>query len=176
MQSLPAPPAVRLVPWHQLTAPQRDDVRGLSLDAAQVEYAGTLERALNGMDAGSHEQLGVAILSSDTVVGLLLLKRGSRAPAWAHAHSTVISSMRVDRRHQGMGYGSAALASLRDWVRHFWPDAGHLALSVDEENARGIAAYARAGFIDTGRRDAGRIGWVRYMVLPESAPSGIASA
>jgi RimJ/RimL family protein N-acetyltransferase len=36
-------------------------------------------------------------------------------------------------------------------------------LAVDEENGAARRSYEKAGWIETGIREQGRIGWVRYM-------------
>jgi hypothetical protein len=38
-------------------------------------------------------------------------------------------------------------------------------LTVDDHNPAGIAAYLKAGFVDEGVREPGRIGIVRRMTL-----------
>lgn len=60
----------------------------------------------------------------------------------------------------------AALTALPGWVAEHWPESSELILSVDEENHAARSAYAKAGFLDLGKRDKGRIGWVRYMAKP----------
>jgi ribosomal protein S18 acetylase RimI-like enzyme len=144
----------------------RDQVRALEVDAPQVEYAGTVECAIEGLgDVPDENIVGLGIFSGEDVAGFLVLKRRTKAPQWASPGMAVVSAMRIDRRLQGRGIGSGALSMVADWVRAHWPDCPVLALSVDEANVRGIAAYARAGFQDMGLRREGRIGWVRFMRL-----------
>ncbi len=61
--------------------------------------------------------------------------------------------------------GTAALRSLPAFVVQWWPDARCIMLSVDEQNDAARRSYAKAGWLDTGAREVGRIGWVRYMNL-----------
>nr|WP_231993332.1 GNAT family N-acetyltransferase [Mitsuaria sp. 7] len=106
---------------------------------------------------------GLAILDRRQVVGFLVLKRSASLPPWAHASDAVISAMRIDLAHQGKGLGTLALRAVFDWVREQWPASTRLVLSVDEDNAPGRRAYEKAGFIDSGLREQGRIGWVRTL-------------
>ena len=164
----PAPaPAPVLLAWPQLTPDQQAQVRGLAISAVQVEYAGAGERQLAAVEAESGDDLvGLAVLVDGHAVGFLVLKRRSRAPAWAAPEDATVSGMRIDQRMQGQGLGSAALALLPQWLRQHWHGCPAIVLTVDEANLRGIKAYRRAGFEDLGLREMGRVGWVRRMRLP----------
>jgi RimJ/RimL family protein N-acetyltransferase len=158
------PTAIQLQSWWLLSDPLRRQVLNLEIEPAQIEYAGTIERAITNLGEIENQSVaGLAILRSGEVVGFVVVKRRESAPAWAPPEAAVVSAMRVDRRQQGGGVGSQALVAVSSWLGEHWPECRTLALSVDEENLRGIKAYARAGFEDTGKRDQGRIGWVRYM-------------
>ncbi len=158
---------IELLHWHDLSESEKAAVRLLSVSSQQIEFAGTIERAVETVEAGdTHDIAGLAIQSSGIVVGFLVLKRKSKAPKWAAPGAVVISAMRIDQTHQGKGLGSAALMALTEWVAANWPDSVALSLSVDEENIAGIRAYRKAGFLDHGIREQGRIGWVRYMSRP----------
>ena len=155
---------IKLQRWSDLSAAQKSQVRLLAIDAQQVEYAGTAERAIENVESDTQDDVaGIAILKFAEIVGFLVLKRRSKAPAWASTTAAVVSAMRIDLVQQGLGIGSEALIALSAWILVNWSSATELALSVDEENKRGIAAYTRAGFVDQGQREQGRIGWVRYM-------------
>jgi RimJ/RimL family protein N-acetyltransferase len=156
-----------LLAWPRLTPEQQAQVRGLAISEAQVEYAGSGARQLAAVEAESGDDLvGLAVLVDGHAVGFLVLKRRSLAPAWAEPDGAVVSGMRIDQRLQGTGIGSSALALLPAWLRQHWPGCPAITLTVDEANLRGRKAYARAGFVDQGEREAGRIGWVRRMRLP----------
>lgn len=158
---------VSLQRWQSLTAAEQAAVLGLAVTAQQVEYAGTVEQSVLLCQADrSDEVAGLAIVADGGVAGFLLLKRGAQAPVWAPAAAATVSAMRIGLAAQGMGLGSAALKALPAWVAGHWPDATEIVLAVDEENHPARRAYARAGFVDQGRREPGRIGWVRYLSLP----------
>lgn len=150
--------------WADLSAGEQAQVRALRISADQVEYAGTIERAIDKVVDGQGDELaGLAIRRGTEIVGFIVLARRSKAPDWAEREAAVVSAMRIGEQHQGRGFGAAALHALADWVRRHWPQVHALSLSVDEGNAAGIRAYQKAGFVDHRERVAGRIGWVRYM-------------
>jgi ribosomal protein S18 acetylase RimI-like enzyme len=167
-------PAITLRSWALLSDAQRKQAQAVSITTEQLEYAGSVERQLESVAKESGPELaGLAILDNEVVAGFLVLKRGSKAPDWAAPNAAIISGMRIDQSQQGRRIGSTALLVLPSWLAEHWPACTELALSVDEENAQGIKAYAIAGFVDHGLRVQGRIGWVRYMSkhLQVKAPS-----
>jgi RimJ/RimL family protein N-acetyltransferase len=158
---------VELLVWAKLTERQRSQARAIEITPEQVEYAGSVEAQMKSIeDRSSDDQVGLGIVWQSDLIGLLSLKRLSKAPSWASSRSAVISGLRLDIRHQGRGFGRVALLSLPEWVAQHWPDCSSLSLAVDEENVAGIKAYRAAGFLDLGPRQQGRIGWVQYMSRP----------
>ena len=141
-------------------------MRALSVPHHQIEFAGTVEAAVAQCEAEATDELiGLAVLAEQIVVGFLVLKRGTRAPAWAPVGAVVVSAMRIDVKHQGRGFGTAALRQLPAWVASHWAQSRSIVLSVDEDNIAGIRSYRSAGWVDNGVRVQGRIGWVRHMSL-----------
>lgn len=158
---------VSLRRWQALSEVEQTAVLHLNVTEQQVEFAGTVARSVQAcMEDQTNEIAGLAVLHEHRVVGFFLLKRGASAPVWGGPKAAVVSAMRIDVSHQGKGMGSAALKLLPPWIAEHWPESTELALSVDEENHAARRAYARAGFVDLGTRDEGRIGWVRYMSKP----------
>jgi GNAT superfamily N-acetyltransferase len=156
--------SIVLVRWQDLAPIERSTVLRLEVSALQLEFAGTVERAVENCNADmDNDVVGLAILSTKGVVGFLVLKRRARAPDWAKPAAAVVSAMRIDQGHQGKGLGSAALDAVSRWVASHWAESSLLTLSVDEDNVAGIRAYTKADFQDHGVRVQGRIGWVRYM-------------
>lgn len=153
--------------WADLSASEQAQVRSLRIATEQVEFAGTIERAIDKLAAGQGDDLvGLAIGHGAEIVGFVLIARRSKAPGWAEPEAATLSAMRIGEQYQGRGFGAAALQALADWVRQHWPQAHALSLSVDEGNAAGVRAYRKAGFVDHGERVAGRIGWVRTLSRP----------
>ena len=159
--------AVSLKRWELLCPSEQAAVLSLSVTEQQIEFAGTVERSVQACrEDQANEVAGLAVVHEGSIVGFLVLKRGASAPAWASPKSATVSAMRIDLSQQGKGLGSAALKALPSWVAESWPESNELILSVDEENHSARSAYARAGFFDLGKREEGRIGWVRYMSKP----------
>jgi RimJ/RimL family protein N-acetyltransferase len=158
---------VSLKRWQTLSEAEQSAVLDLHVTEQQVEFAGTVAQSVQAcVEDPADEITGLAVIHEHRVVGFFLLKRGSSAPVWGGPKAAVVSAMRIDVSQQGKGMGSAALQLLPPWITEHWPDSTELALSVDEENHSARRAYARAGFMDLGKREQGRIGWVRYMSMP----------
>ena len=161
---------VSLKRWQLLSPAEQAAVLSLNVTAQQIEFAGTVERSVQAcQEDQANEVAGLAVLHDQTVVGFLVIKRGASVPAWAGAGAAAISAMRIDVSQQGKGLGSAALQAVAAWLPRNWPESSELTLSVDEENQLARGAYAKAGFVDLGKREEGRIGWVRYMSRPVEA-------
>jgi diamine N-acetyltransferase len=56
----------------------------------------------------------------------------------------------VDHRHQGKGYGRAAIDAFIQLARSSFPCSPSLRLSVNPDNVVAVQLYARAGFEPTG--------------------------
>lgn len=83
---------------------------------------------------------------------------------WAYDPSDqthCIGGVVLDARHQGRGYGRAAMEALVAHLRRL-PDCGVIALTVHEDNDRARRLYAALGFTETGEMDGDEI----VMVLP----------
>jgi RimJ/RimL family protein N-acetyltransferase len=155
---------IRVVRWEELSPAQKSDVENLKISDQQIEYAGPTRRAVAACASDpTGDVQGAAIFNGDVTVGFLVLKRGAANPSWASTAAAVISALRIDLRFQGLGIGTAALQYLPEWLSIYWPDTTSIMLSVDEENEVGRRSYAKAGWVDLGTREKGRIGWVRYM-------------
>lgn len=163
----PVDEAVSLQRWQTLSEAEQAAVLDLNVTQQQVEFAGTVVQSVQAcLEDQVNEIAGLAVVHEHRIVGFFLLKRGASAPVWGGPKAAVVSAMRIDVSQQGKGMGSAALRLLPSWVAENWPGSAALTLSVDEENHSARRAYASAGFMDLGKREQGRIGWVRYMSKP----------
>jgi ribosomal protein S18 acetylase RimI-like enzyme len=168
----PSPELLGIVRWQDLSSAQQASVRRLKITDAQVEFSGSIEKAIAACESDQAGHIvGLALCYRENVVGFLLVKQSTAAPDWTPPGAAIISALRIDQAHQGRGFGTTALQVLPDWIAQHWSHINALVLSVDEGNTAGIRAYQKAGFHDLGQRVPGRIGYVRYMfraLKPES--------
>ncbi|MDP3180144.1 MAG: GNAT family protein, partial [Spirochaetaceae bacterium] len=68
----------------------------------------------------------------------------------------------IDQRHQGKGYGTAALGLL-ERIARAEPGIVRLKLSTSPENTNGIKIYTKFGFVDTGILDDGEEVFVKEL-------------
>ena len=155
---------INLISWQDLTPSERVTVHNFQVTQTQVDYAGPVSRAIAAVEANqSGEVMGIALQFDEAIVGFVVLKCGSMAPTWASQETIFISALRIDHQYQGRGLGTMALQAIPNWIKCRWHGYNNIKLSVDEDNVSGIRAYEKACFKDEGIREAGRIGWVRYM-------------
>ena len=85
----------------------------------------------------------LAIYAGDALVGFALFGRDDETGRWW------IMRYMIDVRHQGRGYGAAALPALIDLIveRH---SCGEIFLGYEPSNDVAERLYARAGFVPTG--------------------------
>ena len=157
-------PSLSLVRWQSLSAAQQSAVRALRISPEQVEFAGSVDRAISACESASpNDVAGLAVLEGNDVVGFVVLSRCSKCPNWAPPGSVALTAMRVDSSRQGRGIGKSALALTEAWLRLHWPEEAVLALCVDESNHAGRRAYAAAGFSQYAEPKEGRIDVVHYL-------------
>ena len=142
-----------------LSARQRDRLRRLMIPARQIEFGGSFESSMEDCLSGPPDSIrGLAIELDGSPIGLVVLKRPPRAPAWASEDMVTLHALKLDARWQGKGYGRAAFAAAIDAARSIWPEARHLALSVDADNTAALSLYRSFGMTDSGPVFHGRIG------------------
>jgi RimJ/RimL family protein N-acetyltransferase len=153
-----------LARWQSVSPADREAVVRLRIAPQQLEYAGTVERAIASCETGPSDQVaGLVIKLSEVPVGFVVLSRGDKRPAWAPEGAVALTAMRIDLAHQGQGVGRRALQGVTAWIAQHWPESAVLALCVDDENQAGKQAYLRAGFAEYTPPRQGRIGLVRYL-------------
>jgi diamine N-acetyltransferase len=91
-----------------------------------------------------------AIYAGDELVGFLMYDVGEDDPRRA-----VIYRFMIDRRHQGRGYGRAALRQALDEIRA-QPDVATVSICYEPDNPA-KALYASVGFIEVGSDEDGEI-------------------
>jgi RimJ/RimL family protein N-acetyltransferase len=145
---VPAPDDVHVAP---VDASRIDAVRRLQLGEGQSQYVG--DPAFN-LDNAQLDPLSeaMAVFAGDRVIGFYRLDfapnaicgRGFEMP------SVGVRAFLIDAREQGRGYGSRAAMAMCADMRRRHPQRRLMVLAVHCVNTAGIAAYRKAGFIDTG--------------------------
>jgi GNAT superfamily N-acetyltransferase len=143
-------------------------IAAMSLVPGQERFVGDpLRMALAGLAEESPRPYVVE--AGGAAVGVLTLQAGAaRLAGWPDDGSAwLLRGFFIDRQHQGKGLGTLAAAAAVDaahklTARHQTGESG-VVLSVNEENPAGLAAYRRAGFIDTGQYLGGSAGPQRTM-------------
>ncbi len=105
--------------------------------------------------------LPFGIYAEGEPVGFLMIGYGCKdwpeAPAIARDNYSLWRLM-IDRRHQGKGYGKAALTLALQYIRTFPAGpATHCWLSYEPENIVARTLYQSLGFAETGEYDSGEI-------------------
>lgn len=135
-------PAVSLLPLETAEAQAR--CRALRVRDEQLAFiASNAESLEEAAESPWCEALAIHAAESGEMVGFLM-----------HAldqdeHSRWIYRLMIDRQHQGLGYGRAALRVLLARLREL-PGGPGVALGVDPDNVGAQRLYASEGFIATG--------------------------
>ena len=159
-------PAIELRDWRDLTADQVVQATAVQIPAEQQDFAGTVAQALELCRSSDPGHLrGFAVLADGQTVGFVTLKRPPLSPDWAPADAVTLHGLQIDRRYQGLGFGSAAFRAAIEAARRCWPAATRLMLSVDAPNAAARTLYLKSGMIDDGQDYRGRIGLERRFSL-----------
>ena len=143
-----------------------DAVRALRLAPGQHEEVG--DPAFNLAQAQADPAcMAMAVLADATVVGFYRLDASPTAIAGPGFGGPALGlrAFLIDATVQGRGYGTRALqAACADaCVRH--PRQRLLVLAVACRNRAAIAAYRKAGFVDTGERLPGGRAGVQQLML-----------
>ncbi|WP_347110731.1 GNAT family N-acetyltransferase [Paenarthrobacter sp. S56] len=153
-----------------------DDAARMSVAAEQQEFVGDpLRMMLVGLEEDTRHPY--VIESGGVPVGVLTLQSGAaRMAGWPHDDSAMLlRGFLIDTRSQGLGLGSLAAAAAVEEGRRLAARLGGgesgVVLSVNERNPAAQAAYAKAGFVDSGRYLGGRSGPQRIMYRSFNLPS-----
>lgn len=151
-----------------------DAVRALRVAPAQRASVGDV--AFNLADArrvpGSE---AMAILAGDAVIGFYRLDHVAAvvAPQRLGPGTVGLRAFLLDAAWQGRGFAVPALRACCADLARRWPAATLLALNVDCANLVALAAYRRAGFVDTGALLAGGAGGPQRLMLRRLGAAGV---
>jgi 3-oxoadipate enol-lactonase len=144
LDGLTAPPA-RGVSLREIGQENWEDVVKLELDEEQRSY---LEpNAVSLAESRFHPwMLPLAIYNDDEVVGFVMFSQWPdprEGNYWVHRFM-------IDRRHQGKGYGTAAMRELLRLFSTRYPACQTLWIGYDARNTPAQQFYARLGFVEQG--------------------------
>lgn len=160
---MPIPPAVRVQP---ITPALAAAVDALQVTPDQHPYVG--DTAFNRTQAQDDPlSEAMAILSGDAVIGFYRLDFAPNAVAGRGfgVPSVGLRAFMLDHARQGCGDGTRAMRALCADLRQRHPRRRLLVLTVNCRNRAALAAYRKAGCVDTGELYAGgRAGPQRLML------------
>lgn len=141
------PPAIRVAPVTPELAAQ---VRALRVAPEQYSFVGDI--SFNLVDAERDPRSdAMAILNGGDAIGFYRLDYAPTIVAWKPVPASVgLRAFLIDRRFQGRGFGTCAIAACCADLRQRHPERKLLALNVNCCNRSAIRAYRNAGFVDTG--------------------------
>jgi GNAT superfamily N-acetyltransferase len=143
-------------------------VAELAVELGQREFVGDpLRMMLISLEEES--RFPYVIESGGVAVGVLTLQSGAATLAgWPDDTSVwLLRGFLIDARNQGRGLGTLAARAAVEEARRLTARLGGgqagVVLSVNERNPAGLAAYAKAGFVDSGAYLGGNAGPQRTM-------------
>lgn len=143
-------------------------VAELAVEAKQRDFVGDpLRMMLISLEEES--RLPYVIESGGVAVGVLTLQSGAaKLAGWPDDDSVwLLRGFLIDSGSQGRGLGTlaarAAVSEARKLTARLGGGQAGVVLSVNERNPAGLAAYSKAGFVDSGRYLGGNAGPQRTM-------------
>ena len=142
------------------------DVRALQVASGQRDYVGdaafNLEQAM--ADPSSE---AMAILAGERVIGFYRLDFAPNAVAGRSfgAPAVGLRAFMLDVAQQGRGYGARAVVALCDDLERRHPQRRLLVLMVNCRNRAAVAAYRKAGCVDTGELHRGGRAGPQHLML-----------
>lgn len=149
----------------------RPGVLAIQVAPDQVRFGGIPGQTMAGGDRDPARE-SVVIVRDGAVVGFFQLDTRSVPGAPAAADIVGLRALAIDRRAQGQGVGTAAMALLPAYVRERFPRRRFVTLTVNTDNPAAIALYRHAGFVEAGigLYLGGRSGPQHVLMLDVGAP------
>lgn len=149
-----------------VTAALVPGVRALQVTPDQRDYVGDAAFNLQQAQADPLSE-AMAILADDTVIGFYRLDFAPNAVAGRGfgAPSVGLRAFMLDASQQGRGFGTRAAVAACDDLRLRHPRRRLLVLMVNCRNRAAVAAYRKAGFVDTGELHAGGRAGPQHLML-----------
>jgi len=138
----------------EITADNRAELAALTVSPAQADYvAGVAESLAEAADYPQAAPWFRGVYAGDTPVGFVMISDGISAEDLADPELLgpyFLWRLLIDQRHQGHGYGAAAVRLVVDHLRANRPDAVELLTSCGRGPGDPYGFYLRLGFTDTG--------------------------
>ena len=140
------------VELRDVTVANRQAVLGLELDPAQADLVASNAESLDDArsDPGARPRV---IYAGKRVVGFLMYDPGEPDD---EPREALIYRFMIDRKHQGKGYGRAALGKALDEIRAI-RRIRKVSISYMPENPVAKPFYASFGFVEVGQDDDGEM-------------------
>ena len=150
----------------------RDAVLALAPSPGQEVFSSTARETLPNADADP-ARTPFAVVRDDVPIGFGVLDRAGYLHELVDEveRAALLRAFYLDSTAQGRGWGTEAarlvpaLAATLDGVEL-------VVLTVNERNPRAVAAYARAGFVDTGTRYLGGSAGPQHVMVAEVIRGG----
>ena len=141
-------------------------VRALQVTSEQREYVGDAAFNLAQAQADPLSE-AMAILAGDDVIGFYRLDFAPNAVAGRGfgTPSVGLRAFMLDLAQQGQGHGTRAAVALCDDLHRRHPERRLIVLMVNCRNRAAVAAYRKAGFVDTGELHAGGRAGPQHLML-----------
>ncbi len=142
---------------------QIDRVAHLILTEPQYPFVGEIQELTAEKDPQTDFHVG---LRGDTYVGFFKIDHDfSRIVERLPAGTFGLRGLLIGGQYQGLGYGSALLKALPDYLRQIYPALFQIWLAVDEANDRAVGCYEKSGWVVDGPGRIGRSGPEQIMRL-----------
>ena len=124
------------------------DAFNLKLAPGQEEFVSHPIRSLAQAYVYRDQCQPFGIYADDTMVGYVMVIYDYDIPEYDIWH------MMIDESKQGLGYGSAAMDCVIDYIRTKpFGSSDRIALTCNKENANAMRLYKNKGFTETGAED-----------------------
>ncbi|MEJ6402520.1 GNAT family N-acetyltransferase [Yoonia sp. 2307UL14-13] len=142
---------------------QKDRVAHLILTEPQYPFVGEIHELTAEKDPQTDFHTG---LRGETHVGFFKIDRDfSRVVDRLPMGTFGFRGLLIGGQYQGLGYGTALLTALPDYLRKTYPELTEIWLSVDKANDRAIRCYEKTGWLVDGPGRDGRSGLEQVMRL-----------
>lgn len=124
-----------------------DLVSRVQVHPDQIRFSGTVAQAFEEQEEGVDFH---AILNNDKAVGFFKIDRlYHETYEFARKDELGLRAFMIDRRAQGRGIATAAVAALPAYLAGLYPDRNAVVLTVNLQNPGAIRCYLKGGFTDT---------------------------